>query len=205
MKNLLKILPIKDSRLQHKVLDKVNFPLTQQTENQIDLLIDTLRYDQGVYKNHSIALAAPQAGITKRIIVMGNFLHHKNPLKQIEIIINPEIITYSNETDIQEEGCLSIPRYLAMVKRPTQIKVNYFNYQGYQIIKEMYGIQARIFQHEYDHLEGQNMLTKAIEIKENPLWKPFVQKLEKNNKLDILKKDPLYEELNTQKMSQLNK
>lgn len=61
----------------------------------------------------------------KRIMIMGNINRPKNPLKKVEILINPQIIEFAKTTNIEEEGCISIPRYVCDVERPDHVIVEY--------------------------------------------------------------------------------
>ena len=114
-------------------------------------LFDTLKKDGG------LGLAAPQIGILKRIFLMDTSpLNKDDPeIEKVEqAFINPEILERSSETINYEEGCLSIPGIYEIVERPAKIKVRYQDSSFNTIEKELDGIQARIFQHEYDHLDG---------------------------------------------------
>lgn len=114
-------------------------------------LFDTLKNNEG------IGLAGPQIGILKRIFVISTLQLPKND-KSIEkfeqAFINPQIIWQSPKMNIYKEGCLSIPGIFENVSRPEKIKVRY-NDLDFNIIEEnISGLKARIFQHEYDHLNG---------------------------------------------------
>jgi peptide deformylase len=98
-------------------------------------------------KNNGCGIAAPQVGINKRffVAIINN--------KEIKIFINPKIIEYSKETNLDTEGCLSIPNMEGVIERYNWIKIKYFN--GKKIVTELYtGLNARIIQHENDHLDG---------------------------------------------------
>ncbi|KAF2956674.1 peptide deformylase [Marinitoga sp. 38H-ov] len=100
-----------------------------------------------MYKEDGVGLAAPQIGINKRFFIMDDG-------KKLRKIINPEIIEFLGDEVVYEEGCLSIPGVFINVKRPEGIKVKYFDENGNEIEEELHDYTARIFQHEYDHLEG---------------------------------------------------
>lgn len=117
----------------------------------VNNLFDTLK------KGAGLGLAGPQIGLLKRIFVMDTSpLTNDDPSveKTEEAILNPEIIEKSSGTLFYNEGCLSIPGIYRDVKRPETIRVCYQDCSFHTIEKELHGIQARIFQHEYDHLEG---------------------------------------------------
>jgi peptide deformylase len=116
-----------------------------------ETLFDTLR------KANGIGLAGPQIGILKRIFVIDTSLINQKDrsvetLKQV--YINPSIIWQSEEEIVYTEGCLSIPEIFEEVERPLKIRVKYNDLLFNSIEEEIDGIKARIFQHEFDHLEG---------------------------------------------------
>lgn len=69
-------------------------------------------------------------------------------------MVNPKIVEFSSATDIEQEGCLSFPEMGGYVQRSKWIKVEAQNLKGKKIKKKFTGWEARIFQHEYDHLDG---------------------------------------------------
>ena len=108
-------------------------------------------------KKAGIGLAGPQIGLLKRIFILDTSpLVEDEPLiKKVEqVFINPQIIEKSTDQVICNEGCLSIPDIYRGVERSEKIQVRYQNISFDTIEEELEGILARIFQHEYDHLEG---------------------------------------------------
>jgi peptide deformylase len=97
--------------------------------------------------NGGVGLAAPQIGVKKRIFIMGNFV-------KLVACINPKIISLSDERESDLEGCLSFPDLFMKVKRPANAIVNYYTVSGELIEREVTGMEARVFMHEYDHLLG---------------------------------------------------
>ncbi|MGM0364940.1 MAG: peptide deformylase [Actinomycetota bacterium] len=106
-------------------------------------LIDSINcgYQPGV------GLAAPQIGVSRRVIVL-------NYEGDIETYINPRIEVLDSGQETEEEGCLSIPNLRAEVKRASKIRFTALKLDGGEVKIEAEGMQARIFQHEVDHLEG---------------------------------------------------
>lgn len=135
------------------VLRKHSVEITEE-DNLVQILkdlFDTLKKDGG------LGLAAPQIGLGKRIFLMDtSSLNEDDPtIEKVEqAYVNPEILEFSAETINYEEGCLSIPGIYEIVERPIKIRVRYQDTFFNIIEKELGGMQARIFQHEYDHLEG---------------------------------------------------
>jgi peptide deformylase len=97
--------------------------------------------------NGGVGLAAPQIGVKKRIFIMGNFV-------KLVVCINPKIISLSDERESDLEGCLSFPDLFMKVKRPANAIVNYYTVSGELVEREVTGMEARVFLHEYDHLLG---------------------------------------------------
>lgn len=103
-----------------------------------------------------VGLAAPQIGISKRIILVDMSVTEKREnTGKLEAFINPEIVWYSKEIVFGIEGCYSIDDHLdGKVPRSEKIKVRAYDSKGKLFEKEFSGFQARIFQHEIDHLNG---------------------------------------------------
>jgi peptide deformylase len=114
-------------------------------------MIDTMHHADGC------GLAAPQIGISKRILVVdGNELGDNYPeLKGFHReMINPVVTFESEETSEYSEGCLSIPNVDADIVRPKKIKVSYTNADFQQVEEEFDDFASRMVQHELDHLDG---------------------------------------------------
>jgi len=134
--------------------DKV---LTQRAK-RVDRVDDTIRnfcasLVNAMIENGGIGLAANQVGVLKRIIVV---LIEDNPV----VMINPEILEFSEQSCEMEEGCLSIPGEYLHITRPETIKVKYRNTKGMPCINTYSGLTSRVIQHEVDHLCGITMDTK---------------------------------------------
>jgi len=100
-----------------------------------------------MYRDDGVGLAAPQVDESIRVFVYddGNGLN---------VVINPEILKRSENKVKMEEGCLSVPGIYADVFRAQSVEVKYFDIEGKEHHKELSDYEARIFQHEFDHLEG---------------------------------------------------
>lgn len=109
-----------------------------------------------MFENNGIGLAAPQIGINKRIFVMGN------PQTSF-ICVNPEIIQGQGEVK-GEEGCLSYPGLYLHVNRYETVKVRYQDIIGKTHEREFARLMARVFQHEYDHLNGICFVNKVSKL-----------------------------------------
>jgi peptide deformylase len=105
-----------------------------------------------MYDAPGIGLAAVQIGVPKRVIVMD--LARQDEAPQPRYFVNPEILWASDETQLCEEGCLSIPDVYDEVERPTRVRLRYLDYDGKQVEEEAEGMYAVCIQHEMDHLQG---------------------------------------------------
>lgn len=106
-----------------------------------------------MYAAEGVGLAAPQVGINKRLMVYNESGDKKKWLNEI-VMVNPKIVEFSEAKDVEVEACLSFPDMNGKVERSKWIKVEAQNLKGKKIKKKFKGWEARIFQHEYDHLDG---------------------------------------------------
>ena len=106
-----------------------------------------------MYAAEGVGLAAPQVGVNKRLMVYNPTGDSKKWIDEM-ILLNPKIVEYSDAKDSATEGCLSFPDMQGDVVRSKWIKVQAVNLQGRPVKKKFSGWEARIFQHEYDHLDG---------------------------------------------------
>ena len=121
-------------------------------------------------KAPGVGLAANQVGILKQIVTI-NFEDKENNKKSNYILFNPSIIKYSKETVVMEEGCLSLPEQYANVERPKKIILEYIDENEKMIKKQIDGYEARILQHEIDHLSGKLLVDYLSSLKRNMLIK----------------------------------
>lgn len=104
-----------------------------------------------MYRAPGIGLAAPQVGVALRLAVID--LQPEERREPI-VLINPEIVTVSSETETREEGCLSLPDQYADVTRPRAVTVRFQGLNGARREITAEGLMARCLQHEIDHLDG---------------------------------------------------
>ncbi|WP_407642368.1 peptide deformylase [Aliiroseovarius halocynthiae] len=134
-----------DPRLK-KVADAVP-DLSDDLRVLADDMLETM------YDAPGIGLAAPQIGILKRLIVLDCVRDEDAPREPV-IMFNPEVIRASDETNVYEEGCLSIPDQFAEVTRPKEVGVRWVDRDGNVQEQEFDGLWATCVQHEIDHLNG---------------------------------------------------
>ena len=155
-------------------LKKPCAPVTDLTDELRTLADDML---ETMYAAPGIGLAAPQVGVLERLIVLDCIRDGEEGAPRPLIMFNPEIISASDEMNVYEEGCLSIPDQFADVTRPEAVEVRWIDPDGDERTEEMSGLWATCVQHEIDHLNGklfidylgpmkrQMMTRKAVKIK----------------------------------------
>jgi len=103
-----------------------------------------------------VGLAAPQLGISQRLLV-----YRVGPDAPVIVLANPELEWTGKEEEILEEGCLSIPGVTVDVERPIYVRVRALDEEGEERLIEASGLEARVIQHEMDHLDGVLILDRT--------------------------------------------
>lgn len=132
-----------------------------------------------MYTQDGVGLAAPQVGISKRF-----FMYDIG--EKLNIVVNPQIIERSKEIEIGQEGCLSIPNVYEDIPRAINITVKYTDQDGNEYVKILEGYEARVFQHEFDHLNGKLFVDYLSLIKRRTL-KPQLDEIKEKGE-EILKR-----------------
>ncbi len=122
----------------------------KQVDDDLRRLLDAML--ETMYEAPGIGLAGIQVGVPKRIITI-DVTRDEGPREPL-YLINPEILTLSDDRVTFEEGCLSIPDYFAEIERPASARVRYVDYEGKQQEMQTDGMLATVIQHEIDHLNG---------------------------------------------------
>ena len=177
--NRLEVLHFPDKRLR-KIAEPV-----KKVDNEIKNIIEQMFFT--MYEEKGIGLAATQVNIHKRIIVIDV---SENKDKKI-FLINPEIISLSDDIDTMEEGCLSVPGFYETVSRPKSVKVSSLNYDGKQIEIEANGLLSTCIQHEIDHLNGKLFVDHISSLKRSRIEKK-ITKLKKEGAVASRKNTPNY-------------
>ncbi|SHH43577.1 peptide deformylase [Pollutimonas bauzanensis] len=152
---LLPILRYPDPRL-HKVAKPV-----QAVDDRIRSLVRDMA--ETMYDAPGVGLAATQVDVHERVVVI-DVSEDGNDLR---VLINPEIIWKSEETQVYEEGCLSVPGVYDEVQRAARIRVRTLNEQGVSIEFDAEGLLAVCVQHELDHLMGKVFVEYLSVLKQN--------------------------------------
>lgn len=172
---VLPIITAPDPRL------KVKCEPVAQVDSAIARLMDDML--DTMYLAPGIGLAAPQVGVTKRILVI-DVSPKEGPREPIRMA-NPEIVWRSEALAIYEEGCLSLPEQYADVERPEKVRVRYLDEKGAAQEREAEGLMATCIQHEIDHLDGVIFVDHLSALKR----KMILRKLTKQKKLQALAGD----------------
>ena len=138
-----KILTFPDPELKKK-----SVPVAIINEKTHELVQDMA---ETMYAAPGVGLAAPQIGVHQRIMVID--VSVKDDVPNLLVAINP-VIVYADGESYEEEGCLSVPKYAANVRRHARVVVKAINLEGEEVTYKADGLLAIAFQHEIDHLDG---------------------------------------------------
>ncbi|MFC1748051.1 peptide deformylase [Pseudomonadota bacterium] len=133
----------------NKILRKKSEPLEQIDEDMLTFLDDM---KETMIKKDGIGLAAPQVGKNIRVVICTLGSGTKD--ERIFEMINPEILSRSGKMEVGEEGCLSLPAIFDNVERHKSISVKYNDRRGEEFTLNLTDLDARIIQHEVDHIDG---------------------------------------------------
>jgi peptide deformylase len=149
----------RDAALSH--VRKYGDPVLRTKAREVDrfdeALLDEVRRMGAVMEDAlGIGLAATQVGIPHRVLVYR--VEHDSP---VNALVNPVIEWKSKETEVGEEGCLSLPGVHVEVERPLHVRVSGADERGDDLTIEASGLEARVIQHELDHLDGVLILDRC--------------------------------------------
>lgn len=130
-----------------------------------DDMLDTM------YDAPGIGLAAPQVGVSRRLVVLD--VSEKDGDKHPLVLINPEILTLSDDRRVYEEGCLSIPDVKVEIERPMALTLRYLDRDGRQQELSADGLLATAIQHEVDHLDGRLIIDFLSRLKRDIIVRRF--------------------------------
>ena len=136
-------------------------PVLRTRARPVEQIDDALRAEigrMGELMNDAlgVGLAATQLGVLHRLLV-----YRVQQQAPVVALINPEIEWHGKEEEVAEEGCLSLPAVLVDVERPVHVRVRALNEDGEEITVEATGLEARVIQHEIDHLDGVLILDRT--------------------------------------------
>jgi peptide deformylase len=158
-----------------EVLDNPSDPVANISGDEVQLVQDMI---ETMYKAPGVGLAAPQIGVSKRIMVTDTTSGEKKD--HLFTLVNPEIVETEGE-QFEEEGCLSIPGFSANVVRPKKVVLRGLDLEGKEIFIEGSDLLARAFCHEMDHLDGKFFMDHLSFIKRDMI-KRRIKKLMRQGK-----------------------
>ena len=146
-------------------------PVLRKQADEIDEITPEIRdlahkLAETMYRADGIGLAAPQIASSKRIVVV-------DVQDEFHILINPKVVSSSEETQVEEEGCLSLPGIRTEVERPLEITVKARNLEGETIELTRDGLASRVLHHEIDHLDGTLFIDRVGEATRSLLLKEY--------------------------------
>jgi peptide deformylase len=153
--------------------------ITPEISELVAKMIKTMKVKNGV------GLAAPQIGQLLRIFVACDYIETKDgesDLSEPRVYINPKIISKSQETCLEIEGCLSIPGIREEVERPLSITLQAKDLEGNLFTEEIAGYNARVRMHENDHLNGVLFVDRISPLRRKKIAH-FLKQIEAKNKV----------------------
>ena len=157
------VIPDKRLRLVSKPVETVDASVRALAEDMLETMYDA----------PGIGLAAIQIGEPLRLVTMD--LAKKDEEKDPRVFINPEITWSSEELNVHEEGCLSIPEYYEEVERPAKVRLKYLDLDGKSHEIEADGMFATCIQHEIDHLNGVLFIDHLSKLKRDRVIKKYTK------------------------------
>ena len=165
--SLLPIITAPDQRLQSSAL-----PVTS-VDAEIRRLMDDML--ETMYGAPGIGLAAPQVGISKRVLVIDVNMNENGEPGDPLLVANPTLSWISENRKTTEEGCLSLPGQYAEVERPAQIRVKFIDQHNRNQESEVDGLVAACLQHEMDHLDGRLFIDHLSRLKKNMILRKLAK------------------------------
>ena len=143
----------------------------EKIDDDVRALMDDML--ETMYDAPGIGLAAIQIAVPRRVVVMD--VSGKDDPPAPMFFVNPEIVWSSEETNVHEEGCLSIPEYYEEVTRPARVRARFLDRDGAPREIEAEGLLATCIQHEIDHLNGVLFIDHISRLKRERVLKKFAK------------------------------
>jgi peptide deformylase len=156
-------------------------PVLREVAEEVQTFDDELRalvrdMFETMYHAEGIGLAAPQIGLSRRIMVID--LRREDEGDEQIALVNPQVTWKSDELAKQSEGCLSIPGLEEVVERPVEVRVEGLDPHGKPVVLDADDLLARALQHEIDHLDGILFLDRLSPLKRRMLMKKWKKQAE---------------------------
>lgn len=154
--------------LGEKVLRRKADPVEEVTDEVRRLVNDMF---ETMYEADGIGLAAPQVGISQRVLVID--VENEDGSRHMHALVNPAVAESSRDTERGTEGCLSIPGIEETVSRPARVTVEALSADGEPVRIEADGLLSRALQHEIDHLDGVLFIDRVSALKRSILLRKW--------------------------------
>lgn len=168
---LLPIIKVPDPVLRQRAepVSEIDAAVRQQLDDMAETM----------YEAPGIGLAANQVNSLVRLVVMD--CAPDDGEARLYQMVNPEILSLSDETAMLEEGCLSIPGYTAEVQRPAEVTARWLDPQGTEQEAAFSGLEAACIQHEIDHLNGVLFIDHLSRLKRDMIWRKVLKEARSNS------------------------
>lgn len=152
---------------------QVGAPILRQTAKPVPDIFDPQVIEisnqmlKEMLEKEGVGIAAPQLGYSLQMLIIASRPNHRYPSAPFMhplLMINPLWLYHSETTELGEEGCLSVPDRRELVERYQEVTVQFWNLTGKAQTATFTGFIARIFQHEYDHLQGKLFIDRVSQI-----------------------------------------
>ena len=164
-------------RLVRKYGDPVLRSRALEVDRFDERLVDEVRRMGGLMNDAmGIGLAATQVGVMHRVLV-----YRVEPDAPVAALVNPVIEWHGDEVELMDEGCLSLPGVLVEVERPVHIRVRAHDERGDGLLIEASGLEARVIQHEIDHLDGTLILDRTSRDQRKQAMRELRERLERED------------------------
>jgi len=155
-------------------------PATAVTDTQLTDYVNQLKpiaslLIETIIDKNALGISACQLGVDMAMFAM-------LVDDQMRICINPQIVAASFTMELMQEGCLSFPNLLLKVRRPSGVMVRYHNLEGQEITEKLEGLAARVWLHEYDHVNGVCFTDRVGKLSLNMAKKRLAKKIKRNKK-----------------------
>jgi len=151
---MLQLVKAPDNKLRVKTR-----PVKKITGGHLQTIKEMIKLTKTFMDPEGVGLASTQVGLDEQFFVS------KKEDGTFRAYFNPKVIAFSKTSKKMVEGCLSIPNYWGEIVRPIAVTVEYLNEKGEKVQEKLTGLEAHVFQHECDHLEGKLFMDKVLEQK----------------------------------------
>jgi peptide deformylase len=146
----------------------------RRVDDEVRRLMDDMA--ETMYANRGIGLAAPQVGVNRRVIVVHAHQNEEEGTSRLLALANPRIVEKSAEAVVSEEGCLSVPGVREETVRAVTVTVEGLDPAGEEVSLTAHDLEARVIQHEVDHLDGILFVDYVDSLTRDALMKEYLER-----------------------------